>query len=250
MKSFVIASSLLLIVFSSFWAGAAALLLAAVPALAQYGGTPVGVPRFNFTDGTSHTAGKAFAVAWFKGRRLLLAPYHCLGPAGGYSSYIDPKVLPEKIKSVDVMNLQGSSVVATAGRELLRWACPVEHANGDLSGDMLAFELPARTSLPVLAMSAELVPAKTKVWVLTRGDRSSSLSADRYSGVVESCYRTALVVKMDQTVDAMASSGSPVVNDKGQLVGMMVGVMDDGRKTVCCIPSQTIYRRLLDEVGQ
>jgi hypothetical protein len=41
-----------------------------------------------------------------------------------------------------------------------------------------------------------------------------------------------------------------VVNDKGQLVGMMVGVMDDGRKTVCCIPSQTIYRRLLDEVGQ
>lgn len=231
---------------------AAALIVATLclPAAAQYGGTQVGVPKFNFKDGTSHTAGKAFGVAWFKGRKLLLAPYHCLGPAGGYSHYIDPKVLPDMITSVDVLNLQGSSVVATAGRELLKWACPVEHSNGDLSGDMIAFELPPRTSLPVLALTDQLVAPKSRVFVLTRADRSSSLSADRYGGTVESCYRTALVVKMDQPIDAMGSSGSPVVNDKGQLVGMMVGVMDDGRKTACCIPSQTIYRRLMAEVGQ
>ncbi len=222
----------------------------ALPACAQYGGIPVGIPKFVFKDGQTHMAGKAFGVNWFKGRKLLIAPYHLLGPAGGFGHYVDPRNLPTEITAVNVMDLQRRQVVATAGHALTSWACPVERSNGDLGGDLMAFELPGRCNLPVLTIAPPLLPAKTKVWVLTKTNNSTGTTADRYAGEVTSCYRTAMVLKMDQVVDAAASSGSPVVNDKGQMVGMMVGTMDDARRNVACIPAQNIYERLLKEVGQ
>ncbi len=232
---------LLMLVFS---------LAALLPAHAQYGGTTVGIPKFVFKDGQSHMAGKTFGINWFKGRKLLIAPYHLLGPAGGYTHYVLPRNLPQEVTAVNVMDLQRNQVLATTGHALTSWACPVEHSNGDLGGDLMAFELPARCNFPVLTIAPPLLPVKTKVWVLTKADNSSGSSADRYAGEVSSCYRTAMIVKMDQAVDAHGSSGSPVVNDKGQLVGMMVGTMDNERKSVACIPAQNIYDRLLKEVGQ
>lgn len=220
------------------------------PAQAQYGGTTVGIPKFVFKNGQSHTAGKAFGINWFKGRKLLIAPYHLLGPAGGYTHYVLPRNLPDEVTAVNVMDLQRSRLLATTGHALTSWACPVEHSDGDLSGDLMAFELPASCNFPVLTIAPPLLPVKTKVWVLTKTNNSSGSSADRYAGEVTSCYRTAMIVKMDQALDAYGSSGSPVVNDKGQLVGMMVGTMDNERKSVACIPTQSIYDRLLKEVGQ
>jgi hypothetical protein len=53
------------------------------PAQTSADSAPFGCPQFHFKDGTTHCAGKAFAIAWFHNRRILLAPLHLLGPGAG-----------------------------------------------------------------------------------------------------------------------------------------------------------------------
>jgi hypothetical protein len=55
---------------------------------------------------------------------------------------------------------------------------------------------------------------------------------------------------MDSPLTALSSSGSPVINAKNELVGMMVGKADDTRQVIMAIPCTSILRRLFGEIGQ
>jgi hypothetical protein len=58
-----------------------------------------------------------------------------------------------------------------------------------------------------------------------------------------------ITVRLDQSLDAFSSSGSPVVNEKNELVGMLVGTGDDARTIINLAPSTGIYQRLYAEMG-
>ncbi|MBS1988952.1 MAG: hypothetical protein JSS83_00465 [Cyanobacteria bacterium SZAS LIN-3] len=227
------------------------LLLLAQPAQAQYIGnaSPVGVPRFHLRDGTTHCAGRAFAIQWFKGRKLLLAPLHLLGPGAGLPRYIEPQDVNREVTSIDVLDLTGTSVVTTASKALLKTGVPVEKARGDLGGDLMAFELPNNTNLPLLALSATLVPVGTRVWVLSKEMQARSREVDRYPGTVVRSFNSGVTIQMDGSLTALASSGAPVVNAKNEVVCMMVGKQDLTRTVVMGIPSTIIYARLYREIG-
>lgn len=214
------------------------------------GGNSVGVPLFHFRNGSTFIIGKAFAIRWFGNKNILLCPLHLLGPASGYPSYVDPRSVPDIVESVDVMDLQQRDVLTTATRGLLRRGSPVEHRSGNLCDDLMAFELPSNTgSLTVLGLAAQLAAVGTKVQVLTKSNNSSSTEADSYSGTVQRASPTGITVKLDAPLDAQSSSGSPVVNEKNELIGMMVGTGDDARTIINLAPSTGIYQRLCTEVG-
>lgn len=210
----------------------------------------LGWPSLNLTSGEKHCAGKAFAVRWYKNRTLLLLPLHILSPEAGYSHYVDPKDVSKEVRSIDVLDLQRQSVLASSSKSLLKTGCTAGQSRGDLSGDVMAFELSYGSRLTPFNMLGTQAPVGTKVWVLSKDWNSTSLTPDRYAGTVAASNPTGLVVQMDAPVKALSSSGSPVVNDKNELVGMMVGKQDDSRMVIMAIPSSSLIRRIYSEIGQ
>jgi hypothetical protein len=227
----------------------ALMFLTGVSANAEQGGniSPVGVPLFHFKDGTSHWSGKAFAIQWFRQRKLLLCPFHCLTY---HQKDLDPKTVPDIVSSVDVLDLQGQEVLTTASHALLRTGVSVAQRTGSLTGDMMAFELPANTKMPAFTLSGQLPPVGTRVWVLTKTEDSTSLEPDRYPGTVTFSFNVGLDVTLDRPLDAPGSSGAPVIDAKNQLIGMVVGTNGEKRSIAKVIPSTMLYRRLYLEVGR
>jgi len=225
----------------------AALLLTTLPALA---GDEVGWPRLNLTTGEQHCAGKAFAVKWYRGRVLLLLPLHILSPEAGYSHYVMAQDVSSSVSSIDVLDLQMQSVLASSTKSLLKTGRTVGQSSGDLSGDVMAFELSSSSRLTPFMLCGTLPPVGTKVWILSKAANSRSATPDRYSGTISSSMNSGLVIKMDSPLSALSSSGSPVTNAKNELVGMMVGKQDEARMVIMAIPSTSLIKRIYAEIGQ
>ncbi|HEY9760701.1 MAG TPA: hypothetical protein V6C97_36430 [Oculatellaceae cyanobacterium] len=218
--------------------------------LAQYGAdsAPFGCPLFHFKDGTTHCCGKAFAIAWFQNRKILVMPLHLLGPGGGYPTYISPQDVPDVVQSVDVLGLGTQRILETAKTGLLRTGVPTEKSRGNLSEDLMAFELPSNCRLHLYPLVPNMVAVGSKVWILTKIERGNSDTPDRFSGTVIRAVSTGLTIKMDSPLVALSSSGSPVVNGQNQLVGMMVGKQDVQRTLITAIPSPMLYAKLYREL--
>jgi hypothetical protein len=212
--------------------------------------SPVGIPFFHLADGSTHTAGKAFGIQWSHNRKLLLMPLHLLGPTGGYPTYILPQNVPEAVSSVDVMSLSEDRIIDTAKPALLRKGSPAEKNSGNLTDDLMAFELPYNCTLPLLPVCPTLVPIGTRVWVLSKIKPASDNSPDRFSGKVINATPTGVVVALDSPLTALASSGSPIVNAENQMVAMLVGTNSGNRTIISGAPSTSIYLRLCHEIGR
>jgi hypothetical protein len=182
-------------------------------ASAQYMGAdnPVGIPRFLFRDGTDLSAGKAFGIAWFNRRKLLLCPIHLLGPSGGYAIQLDGKEVADKILSVEIFDLKNENVIAKAGRGVLRTGSTKDESD-NYADDMTAFELESNSRMPLLALCPHSSPVGTPVWVLSKDTGGSSLQADRYPGKITEFADDRIVVQLDRRLTAMGSSGAPIVN--------------------------------------
>jgi hypothetical protein len=112
----------------------------------------------------------------------------------------------------------------------------------------MAFELPANCRLHVYALDPDMVPAGTKIWLLTKVQHDGNDSPDRFTGTVVRSVPTGLTIKMDSPLTALSSSGSAVVNAQNQLVGMMVGKQNAERTLINAIASNMIYRKLYREL--
>lgn len=210
----------------------------------------VGWPRFTMSNGEQQTAGKAFAINWYRNRKLIITPLHILSPEAGYSHYVRPADVAREVSTLDVMDLLNQAVLASSRQPLLKTGWTVGQGTGDLSGDIMAFELSSSSRLKPFQLCATLPPKGTRVWVLSKEMNTSGYEPDRFAGTVSSGNASGLVVDMDSPLTALSSSGSPVINAKNELVGMMVGKADDTRQVIMAIPSTSILRRLYGEIGQ
>lgn len=209
----------------------------------------LGWPEFHMTNGDVHCAGKAFAVRWYRGRTLLLMPLHLLSPEANYSHYVNPQDVPRELSSLQVLDLRNRQSLLTAGKCLLKTGATVGQNTGDLSADLMAFDVPTASRLTPFNIFYGQAAVGTRVTVISslQGSREQPT---RYTGVVASSKPKGLVINMDAPITALSSSGAPVVNSKNELVGMMVGKRDDERKVIMAIPSSSLISRLLAEIGQ
>lgn len=218
---------------------------------AQSGGYGVvGVPRFVFNDGTTLVVGKVFVVAWSGARTFAVTVLHLLGPEGGYTHYVPAAEVGHQVNSVEILDLQGGSVMATARKAVLRSGVPVELNGGDPGDDLVAFECTNAGRMAKLTLSRQACPVGARVWLYTKADMSGSQACDRYMGVVQNSDAETITIKLQRPLDATSSSGSPVLNDKNELVGMMVGRQDDTRTTFVCIQGSSIYQKIAKDAGQ
>lgn len=209
----------------------------------------VGLPEFQLASGEKFCAGKAFAVRWYRGRSLLLMPLHLLVSESGYPNSVSPAELASGVAKLQVLDLSMRSVLATAGKPVLKTGASTGQNTGSMSGDLMAFELPSSSRLTPFDLLFALAPAGTKVTILSKASQSSS-SLTSYRGTITGASRTGLIIKLNYPLTALASSGAPVVDAQNKVVGMVVGVEDDARTTIVAIPSSTMISRIYADTGK
>lgn len=206
----------------------------------------VGQPLVHLANGNSYTAGKAFAIRWFSGRTLLLLPLHVFGPAGGLDYYISPTQISSQVREVEVRDLTDRNTLVRVSKSLLTTGSPVERASGDVSEDLSAFEIQGNSSLHVFNLSPRLPSVGTKVRIASQ-ERGSTSGVQYFDGVINQSANTGLVIKMNGNFQPGASSGAPVIDERNQLVGMMVGHQTDD--LIVASPVNSIYARLYKALG-
>lgn len=209
----------------------------------------VGLPEFQMSNGEKLCPGKAFAVRWYRGRTLLLMPLHLLAPESGLSHYVKPADIASEVSKLQVYDFQMRSVLAVAGQPVLKSGASTAVATGSMGDDLMAFELPSSSRLTPFDLFFGLAPRGTRVTILSKaGD--SSVQPTGYSGTVTMSSRSGLIIKLNYPLTALASSGAPVVDAQNKVVGMVVGMGDDERKTVVAIPSSTMISRIYADTGK
>lgn len=214
-----------------------AIAMAVVSLSAAFAGEPVGVIGASDASGNSiGTGGKAFA-ARAAGRTVLITTAHGLTELTGSS---DARSLFQgRAASVDLLD--------TAGRHLAKAGnCVLQNPRGGFyTSDLFVFELPTSGGIDTYTLSPSLPPVGSKVWVISKegSNFGGTSGGDKYSGKVTSSSLEGIMVRMDAPLTAMHSSGSPVVDDRGNVIGMLVGT-SDGRRTIGLNPSASILNRL------
>jgi hypothetical protein len=227
----------------------AAVSLATLAQAPPAGPALVGTPRFWLKGGKNHTSGKCFGVQWFRGRKLLIAPLHLLGPTANYKTQITQGELNSKVDHVDVLDLSGSRVVDVARHSVLRKNLPVNSNSEEEPGDLMAFELQPRSRFPVLGFAPAVPIPPTRVAVLTY-ELGRSNQVARQTGSISEAGANLFIVQLDAPLVSRNSDGAPVVDQNNRLVGMILGPRDAARTHLTAMPCTSIMSRLTSEFGR
>jgi hypothetical protein len=171
---------------------------------------------------------------------MVMTAYHVFGPDGGVPNQIPPNQLPSTVRSLDI---ESGDVVATCGAPLvIAGARPLNIAGGhaDASGDMAAFQL-TDGRLATLQLAAKDPARNDPVWLACR--RADETGAARlHAGVVVALDKGALVVGLRENGDMRGTSGAPIVNASGEVVGIFLGTtnLSDGRSVAIAAPRSAI----------
>jgi hypothetical protein len=168
-------------------------------------------------------AGKCFGIQWFRGRKLLLAPYHCTVSSTPGNNGRENQSNGAKITGVEVFDLREQEVVAEAGPPIYCGGKDVEHCGDDWTEDLMVYELKSNRHLPLLPLVTTPTPIGTKVWVLSKDLPATDRQPERFPGLITSSEPTNMSIAMERKLTATGSSGAPIVNAKNELVGMLVG---------------------------
>jgi hypothetical protein len=156
--------------------------------------------------------------AYVGGRNVLITTGHAMnelmGGAGG------------QVGAVTLTDLNGREV-GKAGR------CLVQNPSGGFyTSDVLVYELTGGGQ--GYSLASTLPPKGTKVWVV---------SAEKFAGVVTDSNAEQVMVKLDRTLTVLHSSGSPVIDERGAVVGMLCGTAN-ARTVIGCDPAVSILSKI------
>lgn len=235
---------------------AQALMLLAVcsvgPVPAQYGsGLEVAVPAFYYKNGMLFFGAKCCVVRW-GGRAVLLAPLHTfcqVDTSGRIISCAKQSEINDRIDHAELVDFSYRQKVDDLGKSLLKQDIPYGSRSASMPGDMVAFDISANSHMRMFNLSATIAPVGTPVWVLSHDLRSAATGIDRYAGVVSQSSPISLAVKLTQDAPE-GSSGSPIIDSRNELVGMLVEVAVGNRKLVFAIPCTAMTSRLSQEIGR
>ncbi|MGL4767143.1 MAG: trypsin-like peptidase domain-containing protein [Formosimonas sp.] len=180
-------------------------------------------PTFIHKNGSSHSAGTAFKVLLKDGRTLLLSANHLFGPNGGLKKTILPKDMPKKITAVHCVGLDDESKVLKAKNALYFRNVTAINAPVRLKDtvDISGFLIPTTDKRPSLTL-ANTSPKKGDTVYLLAQVRGSSQYI--HKAVVDGETGTLMNFIYDSsTMNLNATSGAPIVNSQGEVVGVNWG---------------------------
>lgn len=190
----------------------------------------IGHPRFVKNDGKIWSAGTAFLVRWDTGDPVLLTAHHLLGPAGGLEKEIPPGEVAMQIKTVRFNDFLNRFVSGTT-TQVMALSPLAQPAPDDQSRDMVAFRFTPEAGaepgkeLQVLPLATANPAVNEPLWLVGRASgekRAGTEGVLLYPARAVLSEDKRLVIQMKEAVPGRGFSGAPVVNAKGEVVGLML----------------------------
>ena len=172
-------------------------------------------PTFATTEGDIN-AGTAFLVKQDDGKILLLTADHLLGEAGGHSRNIPAAELPTVFKEVTATSSDDATVTVKSTTLVpLADARPLDDEG--YAHDLAAFVVTDPGKAGVLMLAPEPPRKGDPVWLLAdvRGAKGRLFHAR-----VEGIAAKGMMYSFDEQLDLPGTSGAPVVDARGRVVGI------------------------------
>jgi hypothetical protein len=205
-------------------------------------------PTFTLTDGKTFTAGVAFA-AEYNSETLVLTAYQLFGPPGGLPAAIPADQMATQVKSGRMMDAFSKQSVGT---DLVTVNVPGAHAmSSDAAGDLALFRAPVSldrlgsgNSIPFHGLPLAAADPKNGDIVWMAGPVEGDTAPLHAAHIVE-VKPGFLFYAFDGTVNLLATSGSPLLNSKGEVVGIHLGGgVSDGQTIGAAGPVSTVRKNL------
>lgn len=167
----------------------------------------------------SLTAGTGF-VARLKDEHVFLTAHHLFGPAGGLERNLSPAEAKEFVVALAGLSMNRSSLVLTSSEMLL---IPTAKAfdRSDSGHDVAAFYLGSYRG-PSLAVSDVAPKIGEKIYLLARPRGEDKLRL--IGAVVTRAGKDALEYFYEESgVNFAGTSGAPLLNEGGEVVGINLG---------------------------
>jgi hypothetical protein len=201
-------------------------LLAILPAMAQVPDVPLHSvlrPTVESVEGRLQ-AGTAFIIRLSdSGTPYLITAHHIFGPLGGFSREYRPSELPGLIQRVLAESVDDPTASARAAGPLVLDAHPVR--GQEASSDVAAIPIEDVNKAGILRLARACPAAGETVWLLAEVWGGAPRTQRLHSATVLSAGRDALLFTYDNTrLDLRATSGAPIIDSRGEVVGINVNV--------------------------
>ncbi|TPG42385.1 serine protease [Sphingomonas koreensis] len=182
-------------------------------------------------DAVSYEAGTAFLVAG--SQSLLLTAQHLFGPDGGLATAVAWQDMPTHAHIASCRPIGAGASLSGETAIAIPSAHPMDAA--DQSGaiyDVAVFRTsPPGDASPGLTLAVSPPKEGDRVWLVAKAQGSTSLLHSAH--VLGSKNGALLFAYDDPKLDLQATSGAPIVDTDGKVVGLNLGGdYDNGAKTV------------------
>lgn len=203
----------------------------------------VGSPTFRIKSEADITAGKIFCAELKNGKKVLVSALHLIGPAGGNAKQFTAAECAREIRGVRIKDGFNGESIGTGGEQLLKGGDIKETNSNDYRGDLLAFSVGAGNRLVPVKLSGKLPRLNSRAFIIScREDGKQAL----FEGSITESTNKYIALKLRQKTYLPKTSGAPVVDSAGMLVGMVYGTNDS--TTYFLNPGASIYLRLNTEL--
>ena len=193
---------------------------------------------------SSWSAGTAFSLKVpRKDEQVLVMPDHLFGPAGGQDTQMTPDDIAEQVRAVVGLSMQDKRTVIVAGPYLkIADAHPLDETGVDK--DLAVFPLRTKQEANAFELADRSPERDDRVYMFARlrGESEPKL----LPGTVIRSSDTELVYLFESSVfDAAGTSGAPILNSDGKVVGMNVGGTEsNGKQYGFANPAAAIRKEL------
>jgi len=199
-------------------------------------------PTFETTDG-EYSAGTAFPVT-LPGRDtpVILTAIHLFGTSGGLQREIPSAQLGQFVQRVHLMNAFGDERVGTATRNILiSDAAPMGKPSA--AGDIAAFEGDPGLNVTALSLASRVPASGYPVWLVA--DVRNRPGQRLHRAWVRSNLGGELEYAFDEQLELQATSGAPVLDQNGDIVGIQLGGYERGITTIGIANPVDVFRQYL-----
>lgn len=200
-----------------------------VPTAPKLGPAAALRPTIVLRAGGENDAGTAVAVRIAPGKEpILLTALHLFGPDGGLDRRYAPAELEKLVKEIQLKPFGGNTVVARTRGVLRKKGPMLVEGESRIQFDLAVFSLTPKPKVTVLPL-AEKDP-KMGEWVWLVGDEFKSQPQRQrlFPAQVGIVNLNGGWLRLKTPVELSGFSGAPVVNGKGEVVGILIGGSDAG----------------------
>lgn len=202
-------------------------------------------PTFDTEMGT-FSAGTAFPIFLEKQKTtIVLTAFHLFGKGGGLPKQISSEELPAFIKRTVFMD-------AFEGTNLAESIEPIPIRGAEASGkygdkDLAAFKIVSDKNLPTMKLCKTNPVVGEHVWLGAKLIDGVEQRSNLHEALVTLSNDRELCFKfVNSEINLKAASGSPVLNAKGEIIGLYVGKIKDKNSITGCANPASSIRKLLN----